>query len=380
MEKIKVGNDNGNSEQKIVINGELIKQPNVYTKITRLPNLDELNPSYIAKNITNNLIVTIESASLNNGAAATYLIGNNAISSGKNLRNIEVGTINSKLESDVPIVNTLAQIAGYVAKKIILEKKENREIQVDIDMTTGLPINQYTKEKAKVFANRFIGKHKVIVFLGNERVEVKLVFEYVKVLPEATPSIFYLQNNKLLGYEDIDFKDKKILHISIGDGTTEYPLTVDVGFNPLFITGSNNGVGHAINNVLLTFMQQKSLSKYTRQDFSEVLKNKTHKYNDLAMDIIENELEDQAFIISAIAKQELGKANNEVDYILVYGGGSVLMREYIEKELDKHLKKTGVKLIYVPESLAIDIESLGMYEFCKGEIFEKLKEKFISKK
>lgn len=381
MEKLvlKVGNDNGNSEQKMVINETLIKQPNVYTRVNKLPNLDELNDKYIVKNIHDNLIITIESSSINNGVATTYFVGTYATKSGRNIRNIEVGAVNSKLNSEVPLINTLAQIAAYATKESYLKDNKIGNIEVAVDMTTGLPVNQYNKENARIFADRFIGDHKVTVFLGNKKVEVKLNFEYVKVLPEGTSTVFYLQNNKIKELEKYDFKNKRIQHVDIGEGTTEYPMTSDINFNPLFITGSNNGVGHAINNVLLDFMKQKSLQKYTRQDFSNALRNKNHKYNADAEEIIEDELEDQAFAIADFTKQEIAKANNDIDYVLVYGGGSILMRDYLERELKQYLTNTGVELLYVPEGIAVEIEVLGMYEFCNSKIFASLKEKYVRK-
>lgn len=370
-----IGNDNGNSQQKIIINGQTIRQPNVYTKISIMPNLEELSPDYVAKNIEDNLLVTIDSKSLNNGAAATYMVGNNAIKSGKNLRNIEVGAVNSKLNSEVPIINTLAMIAGTAAREIF--KSGKKEVRVNIDMTTGLPVNQYSKENAKLFSNRFIGEHKVTVFLGLEKISVLLNFTYVKVLPEATPTTFYLRKNKITGYEKFDFVSKdRILHVSIGEGTTEFPLTVGQGFNPSFISGTNNGVGHATNNVLLPFMTMKSLAKYTRQDFSEVIKNPSHRYYDDAIELMSAELENQAFIISDFAKQEIAKANNEIDYVLIYGGGSILMKPYLKNAFETYLKQTGIELVYIPEELCIDIEALGMYEFCQSDIFKALKQRY----
>ncbi|WP_294364875.1 hypothetical protein [uncultured Clostridium sp.] len=61
MEKVielKVGNDNGNSEHDLIINGVLIAAPNVFAKVRKLPNLDEINKEFVLNDIHNNLIVT----------------------------------------------------------------------------------------------------------------------------------------------------------------------------------------------------------------------------------------------------------------------------------------------------------------------------------
>ena len=108
---LKVGNDNGNSEHDLLINGVLIAQPNVFAKVRKLPNLDEVNKDYVIKNIQDNLIVTCEDPS------GIYYIGNYALKSGQKIRNIEVGIDNNKIESDIVIVNTLSQIAGFGIKE-----------------------------------------------------------------------------------------------------------------------------------------------------------------------------------------------------------------------------------------------------------------------
>ena len=118
----KVGNDNGNSEHDIIINDVLISQPNVYSKVRRLPNLDEVNKQYVIENIENNLIVTCEDPS------GIYYVGNYALSSGQKIRNVEVGIDNNKIESDVILINTLAQIAGQAVKEYYLKNKSFEEI------------------------------------------------------------------------------------------------------------------------------------------------------------------------------------------------------------------------------------------------------------
>ena len=42
-------------------------------------------------------------------------------------------------------------------------------------------------------------------------------------------------------------------------------------------------------------------------------------------------LEDEAEEILTMAEQVISRANNEVDVVAVYGGGSILMREALEK-------------------------------------------------
>lgn len=404
-----VGNDNGNSDHKIVINGELITQPNVMAKVNKLPMLDEVNPEYVVKNIESNLIVTIASPSV---APSIYYVGDYARKSRERLRNIKVGMENSKVDSDVIVVNTLAQISGYAVKKAYKENKElNKEIIVNVDMVTALPVTQYNSNNVRIFTNKFMkDKHDVKVHVGNKTVDVKVKFNFVKVLPESVPIVFYLQRlnqNRLKNTKDaqekerlqstinkifkdfkekynlpnIDgsyFKNKKILHIAIGEGTTEYPLTDDISFNPEFIEGSNNGTGHAIEEAIKPFKNKFKLRNFTRQDFSAILRDKEHKYYDDAMDFVESHLMNEAEDILNYAKDEVEKANNDVDIICVHGGGSILMKDYLYDELSKFGEETRIKIFYIPEEFAVNLETLGMYEFAKSKIFKMLKDKYIN--
>lgn len=391
MLKLLVGNDNGNSEQDMIINGEVIQQPNVHVKIRKLPNLDELNETYIAKNLLDNLIVSIETPEINNGTPTTYYVGTYATTTGNVLKNIEVGARNSKIESDIPLVNTLANLAGFAVKKAYENESIEDELTVDVDMTTALPVTEYNKEQASLFAKRFIGQHFVTVYVATRKVRVKLNIGYVKTLPEGVTTAHFLatgKNKELfkeftedynLSLSDVDFKDKKILHIAIGEGTTEYPLTTGISFNPHFIEGSPNGVGHAINKILPEFRKEKSLSKFSRQEFSNVLKDPSHKYYADAVDIIQDPLEEQAELILDIAKQQVSRANNEIDYICVYGGGSILMKPYLKANLRDFADRTDIKVLYITQPTSVLVEALGMYEFTTSNIFKELKKKFTEK-
>ena len=179
---LKVGNDNGNNEHDIIINGNLIQQPNVYAKVRKLPNFDEVNKSYVLENISKNLIITCEEP---NGI---YYIGDYAIKSGQTVRSIEVGVDNNKIESPIVKVNTLAQIAGYA----IIEYAQENEIanadiiKVKVDMTTSLPVSYYSKANATKFAEEFLNKkHLVTVHIGNKDVSVQIEFDFVKTIPEG---------------------------------------------------------------------------------------------------------------------------------------------------------------------------------------------------
>ncbi|MBK5242798.1 MAG: hypothetical protein JJD95_16520, partial [Clostridium sp.] len=235
------------------------------------------------------------------------------------------------------------------------------------------------------FSNKFSEKtHMVTVHIGNKDARVLVEFVFVKTIPEAVTATFALkeatkelfeEHNKKYndGLSKEFFESAKVLHLAIGEGTTEYPITNGIKFNPEFIKGTNNGVGHAIDKVLEEFKTTKGLSKFTRQDYSDVIKNKNHKFHDYALEIIEQYIEEEAEEILFHAKQEIQKANNDINVVCVYGGGSILMRKSLEKELRIFCDRAEIKLFYVPKKYAINLECEGLYNFTDSKIFSTLK-------
>ncbi len=407
----KVGNDNGNSEHDLIIDGVLITQPSVFSKVSKLPDLSSLNDEVFVENILDNIITTVMSPAVNSGAAGSYFIGEYATKAGKLLHNIEVGAFNSKINSDVPIVNTLGIVAAYAVKRGLKEDPNVSRIELDIEMVTALPVTQHSPATSKAFFGKFMDTdHEVQVHLPSRVVSVVLHFVYVKVLPESICATFYVQaltmeHAELIKNADdraeyaalvkrffkdfnakyglnIDgkyFKNLKILHNSIGEGTTEIPLTNDISFDPNFIEGSNNGVGHAINEVLNTFIKSKNLVKFTRQDYSAILRDPHHKHYEFAMSLVQDPLAEQGEIIFRNTKQEVGKANNAIDIIMVHGGGSILMRDFLLQEYYGFGEKTDIMIFYVPSEFAVVLEVLGMYAFLKSDIFKNLKATYLKK-
>ena len=97
-------------------------------------------------------------------------------------------------------------------------------------------------------------------------------------------------------------------------------------------------------------------------------------YHEDALEYLSTPLEDEAEEIYRKAIEELEKANNEVDLILVYGGGSILMRKHLEKKLENVARQIRAKLLYIEEKDAVMLEANGLYNFVNSALFEKLKE------
>ena len=378
---LKFANDNGNSEQDMFINNVLVSQPNVYAHISRLPNMDEVNPSHVLEDIHNNLVVAIEGQS--------YYIGNKALKSGSRCRSIEVGVDSNKVTSHIVYINTLAHIAGFaVAEAHRQGKSLDHEIACEVDMATSIPVSYYSSRMGSAFAKKFMEKsHLVTVFVGTLEVPVRIRFSFVKVIPEGvTAAHAFLGHPELLDAYNKSHDEKltteymaqaRILHVAIGEGTTEFPLTYNgIEFSPDFIEGTNNGNGHAIDRVFIPFKRDVGLLKFTRQDFSNILKDTDHRYHDRAMDFMLPSLEEEAEEILTMTKQVIYKANNEIDVVAVYGGGSILMRPMIEKRLCEFCSAgdKGIKVLYIDAANAVMLEAVGLNDFVHSKLFEQIKE------
>ena len=381
MLRLKFANDNGNSEQDMFFNNVAVAQPNVYAQIHRLPNMDEVNIEHVAENIHDNLIVAVE--------GQLYYVGNKALRSGSRCRSIEVGVDNNKVTNHIVYVNTLAHIAGEaVAETYRQGGGFDQEIECAVDMATAIPVSYYSKSAGAAFAQRFMGKaHLVSVFVGPIEVSVRIHFDFVKVIPEgvtashaflAHPEFFEAYNKSHDSKLTPEYMGKaRILHVAIGEGTTEFPLTYNgIEFNPDFIEGTNNGNGHAIDRIFIPFKQDVGLLKFTRQDFSNILKDGDHRYHDRAMDFMLPSLEEEAEDILTMIKHIIYKANNEIDVVAVYGGGSILMRPMIDERLQDFCSAggKGIKVLYIEESQAVMLEAVGLNDFVNSKLFEKIKE------
>ena len=328
---LRVANDIGNSQTKIITNGKLNKQPSVVKKINVLPNSSETNVRRNVENLFDELLVHVSSKALRmNGM---YMIGKRAnFSSDNQNMNIKLG---NKSKHDIPVLMTLSMNAASCVQLAFLESKELPEkIEAKIVMSTAIPASEYKPEKAKQLENRFLeGKHLVIVYVGDKQVTVELTYEKVKVLQEGVPALFamiesnkdilrdyvkeyifqaqegltedeinskferFLEETKISPKEFL--KGKRILHVDIGDGTTEYIYTI--GLNPVTdaCSGERRGVGHATDEARRMLNEElNGRVDLNRQQYMEALKDSTHNLHDDTVRIMKEARYSQAQLIN----------------------------------------------------------------------------------
>ncbi|QOK29994.1 ParM/StbA family protein (plasmid) [Cytobacillus oceanisediminis] len=378
-------NDNGNSEQAMFINGELLRQPNVYAEPSSKGFVDNVSPESLMDNLMNQIDVTISSSSID--FDGRYYIGRKAIKSQYQPFSMDVA-LDTKYNSDLPIINTIGTLAAKSVQNYFTKnKKIPSELNVKVNMLTALPVEQWNPENADYFAKRFTGDketliHSVVVHINNIDVHVKITFESVRVAAEGVPALFALLFDENLNYRNDDIfnnykdtygkeitgeslKGKRISHIDIGDGTTDMPVTNGFNLDTHYVTGCDHGVGHAIEDALKNFKEQhNSLKKLTRQKFSEYLKEEDHQYHRDAVRYFQKTALTQSKFIFKEYQRVLSAFDNEVDMIVVYGGGSIVLKESLFPLLKGLADKREKEILWVPEEYAplMNVEGLSVLQ------------------
>ncbi|MGF7534928.1 ParM/StbA family protein [Bacillus mexicanus] len=405
--------DAGNSEHGSMIDGKLELQPSTIAKTSNNPFYEDMNVEYAVENIFKHLVVNIDSTTVKSG---TYFIGAYALDSNEAHQNTMLG-VEKKYESDVPVIMTLGTYAAKAVQQSFEQNKTLPEkIKVKADMITGLPVREYDQETGKKFADRFMNcLHNVRVYLGKSKtVSVELEFEFVKVFPEAAPVVWslwkddkdeprnddifkgFLTYKKPTGAEETEseekesnemfskevtgdyFSDKRILHIDIGEGTTEFPITEGLIPNQKLVKGSQNGIGHAIEVIQQEYADLINVPSVQRHTISQALKNKSNKYYLRALDMIQEPLNKQAQEIIRYAVSQVNKVHNELDIIVVYGGGSVLMKPHLYPKLVELCSDREIELLYIPEKFATTLYIEGLNNMLTNGVFEKIKKEALS--
>ncbi|MDA1674541.1 MULTISPECIES: ParM/StbA family protein [Bacillus cereus group] len=391
--EFKMGNDNGNANHDAVINNTFLTQPNVNRRIFNLKGYDNVSTTTALSEINDRIVATITSPSVSSGI---YLIGHSALNSGKKPNEFMVG-YEKKSNSEIPMINTLGLVSAYAVKnhyeKTRRQPQNGDTINVSIEMTTALPIREYYEDKKykEVFTEKYLtGPHTVMVHLGEVNVKVNIEFNKVYVTPEASSVYWFLDSVE--GNEELSnelFKElmeeynlesvsgkkvskSRILHVDIGSGTTEFPLTTPSP-DPAFITGKDLGIGHAIDAILSDFGNEINIPELTRLEFDQILrKERNPQFHTKAYNKIEPFLREQANDILEELNRQLRAARLDVDYILVYGGGSIPLKEFMYEEVKSLAESTGkAQVIYAPASLAVKMNALGLNAFVNHEVFQK---------
>lgn len=390
-----VENDNGNSSQKVFVDGEYFLQPNVYGIIhTSLPETDASLEEAIAT-LHKNIHVRIDTKVL--GEPQRYLIGYSALQgiSGVILENMDV--LNpQKHKEKLPLINTLGLVAVKSVQKHFkvtgkVEDKEN--IEVEVDMFTALPVSTYTTKNAELFKQLFMSDtHEVKVFVKNISINVKVKFRFVDVLREGVPPMFALITDGEDGYRDDDMfdefrsmykleemdgsylEDKRVFHMDIGDGTLESLLTETFSVVQNSAKGFKFGMGQALEAARVK-MEEEFEQEFTRQEISQFIQGKGNKrYVNAAKVNFHNAKVQLADKIVATLDARLTELKHDTEILAVYGGAAIELKDVLFEKLKEYCKPYFIELLYVPAPYAVEMNVRGMRVYSELKLEELLAE------
>lgn len=380
--KLVVANDIGNSETKMIVNDTLIKQPSVVKRLLSKPNVTETNVEKNIANLLDELIVHVTSNAIKR--SGLYFIGKRANMTADKVENMNI-KLGNKSKHDIPVLMTLSMLA---ARSVQLAYQENQElppsISVDVSMTTAIPASEYSADQARYLEGRFTSNdHVVIVYVGETPVTVTLHFQTVKVTQEGIPALYALlesENEILKNYNEHykkqavpkDFANKRILHVDIGDGTTEYVYTV--GMNPVtdVCSGEKRGVGHATEEATQLLKEEVGgFLNLNRQQFMDIFRDPSHNLHDLAVRFMQEARYSQAQRILEDIQEKYSDIAGNVDVIAVYGGGSIQFKEELYEELLDFANTVHCEVLWIPEKYAVDMNVNGLHVINEKILFKQ---------
>lgn len=379
-----VEDDNGNSEKKITINGEMLKFPNTYSYVYKEPVPMEKKIEELVHGLFHNMDVTVNSSALKGQVAQRIFVGERAIRSGADLQNLNIRSNRGKHKQDTTIMTTVSAISCRAVQDMFKSEnslEEGANIEANISMVTALPASEWTKEKAKQLSERFTNSsHHVTVTVGDVRIYVTLKFDKVIVVQEGTVALFALIEDGKGNYRDDDlfnefkemynlknitgeyFQEKRLLHIDIGDGTTEYVVTKGYDYDNDHSSGERHGIGHAIERAKKDFEDEWGFS-VERQEFAGYLKEEHPKYYDDAKKFLARAKFNLADEVLDTAETKLQDLKYDVDVVCVYGGGSIQLKENLFEELNEICDSKKIKILWINPKNATEMNVKGMTVF-----------------
>lgn len=385
----RLGADVGNSSTKSIIRlmdentkPKAMKQKTLVSPNVTIPSVTEDDLETSVSNLTNNMIAHINSKALKR--PGTFAIGEKATSVGRVKRNMNI-TVGDKHKNDIPVVMVLGLVASKAVQDYYKWNKElPKDINVSVEYSTALPAREYDPSVAQKFENRFLDEtHVVDIYVNATPVTVRINFDKVKVTQEGVPAVYALieGGEKLLaeyhnaygqGIGNKDFKNRKLLLVDIGDGTTEFIYVVKGKPVNDLCEGKRYGVGHAADVAKKLFDEDVKVDiSMTRQQFMQVVFDKDHHFHDKANGALEDaKVEQSEMILEQITDMFLNTLSGNVDDVVVFGGGSAAFKDDMYDDLKEFTDSVNARTLWVPKEMAPSLNAIGL-DILNDKVFFK---------
>ncbi|HEO2443910.1 ParM/StbA family protein [Bacillus velezensis] len=379
MTTLKVGADAGNDSLKLWVAGEEpVSVPMVYAYYPgeTMDLLDEQDIDIEPDKLFDNLDVTINSPSLSVNNGDRVIIGRKVLTD--HLPSIELEENSDKSSDEIPLFVTIASLAAVAMRK----NPSKNKLRVKYDLGISLPVNSISKKSARRNEDRYIGTHEVTFHHpSNRKVHVTVIIEFAKCQPEGAAGawgVVYNENGELQKrtievtegkIAEIDFQHQEMLHFDIGAGTSELVVTKGVVFNPRLSEGLNYGVRKTINNIRKVWNHKYSLKAIdTLAEFNQIYFNSEHPRHSTLRNFSKPYLKSLADQLSReiINKIDFMKDN---PYVFIYGGGSLIIKDYLEQILEAKKRDYNVTFLSNPTF----VNARGLLVYASSPRFNQLK-------
>lgn len=397
--------DFGNSTCKMIIDGTHYSQPAVIKRLLTKPEESDKSISEIVNNLMNALVVNISSEAINRDGI--YVVGTHANLTSNTPDNMNI-RLGNKHKHDIPVVMTLAmQAAHEVQNHYNTHKELPATIEANASIAGSIPASEWNPTKAKILEKRFTGGvHVVTVYVGKKPVVVHINYTKSKVTQEGLTGLYgfvfwkspkkeatenrevtekidpphilskfretYADKPELLKLMPRDFATKKGLLVDIGAGTVE--LIHTHGLNPVLdnCDGKKNGVGHAAEAAakLLTEETQGYL-EINRQRFDQILQDPKDNLYNMAKSFMEEAQYAEANNILIAIQDHYSKIGGDIEFIKVFGGGSITLEPELYKELKEFADAIHCMLVWIPSVYAVNLNVYGLEILHKKVLFQE---------
>ena len=359
-----VANDSGNGYSKTYFQFEdgtnsTTITPSIYASIPSKESIPAELDNTNWGELDNNMDVVIKSSALK--TASELLVGKAAVNSGNTVTTYNVESNMGKAETDITVIVPLVKIA-YAALNHVLDQEENIPNTINVQLTyylTCLPISEFSNKKKRELLSKKLtkGKHTVLIknFSKDVKINISLNPDNTFIYPEgitAQIGLIYsadnypnFRNGDI--YDDSPFKDGRdyyksgnTLLIDIGDGTTDisiinatHPLK-GMGVNISLNQGTGTAAAAASDQLQIDYPQ---LGHYTRSVFLEHAARNNKEGQILRIKYLSPQIELLIKAIETEIEKEYRKANNDINTVVVLGGGTNLLTNQERKAFQRML-------------------------------------------
>ncbi|MEV2910209.1 ParM/StbA family protein [Paenibacillus larvae] len=376
----KAGIDAGNISAKVVTDKVKVLIPSCYSYY--LGETAYFDAESIAlEELHNHIDITLFSE-------ATRLLNGQRIIVGKKvledqMRPVEMESKSDKSTDEIPIVLILSGLAVDA----ITRNPDKKEINIEYDLGTSLPVSTITQERALHHSKRLMGNHKVTFHLPDGDVTIHIRIVFATTLPEGAAGAWGIvydkngkekerkiegTNNKI---EKVKFTDSRILSFDIGGGTTERAITVGVAFKPRL----SDGLAYGVKDTVLETLKVWNRLNPTRtidglSDFDDIYQNSEHPRHNEVYNFFKPGL---LQLSDKLAQEIINKIDEvkDIDCIYIYGGGSIIVRDLLKERLEA--KGRLEKVIFAEDPVFVNAD--GLFVYCCSPRFEQKKEEFLTK-